>query len=310
MRDGANGDTVDDVRFSVGEFTTPRLSFAQDLEVYSRAGAEGIGIDAALKLRDPREDLARFRDSGLVATYCFPHTSTVLPGRFERGPANPADRVDAMCEGIRALAAFEPLGFVCGPGPYGNHDKPRAYDVVVAGLRQAARAAAAEGLPMLLEPMHPALEAEWSFLVRLDKALEMIHDIGEPNVGIMFDVWHQWDSPNVRELLAANIELVKAVQVDDWRDPTRSWCDRVLPGDGIADVAGMLSHLRGCGYQGWLELEIFSDDGLFQTAFEDSLWARDPEQVIRTGRERTLTAWAASGARPGSNSPAIRTETE
>jgi sugar phosphate isomerase/epimerase len=309
MRDGANEDPMGNVRFSVGEFTTPRLSFGEDLEVYSRAGAEGIGIDAALKLRDPRGDLARFRDSGLVATYCFPHTSTVLPSRFDPGPANPADRVDAMCEGIRALTAFGPLGFVCGPGPYGGHDKARAYDVAVAGLRRAARAAAAEGLPLLLEPMHPALEAEWSFLVRLDQAVAMIHDIGAPNVGIMFDIWHQWDSPNVRESLAANIELVRAVQVDDWRDPTRGWCDRVLPGDGVADVAGILGHLRACGYQGWLELEIFSDDGLFGTAFTDSLWASDPERVIRLGRERTLSAWAASSAPPGDSS-AIRSETD
>jgi sugar phosphate isomerase/epimerase len=310
MRDGANGDLMGSVRFSVGEFTTPRLSFAEDLEVYRRAGAAGIGIDAALKLRDPREDLARFRDSGLAATYCFPHTSTVLPGRFDPGPANPADRVAAMCASIRALAAFEPLGLVCGPGPYGTGDRTRAYDFTVPGLRQAARAAAAEGLPLLLEPMHPTLEAEWSFLVRLDQAVAMVHDIGEPNVGIMFDIWHQWDSPNVRELLAANIELVRAVQVDDWRDPTRGWCDRVLPGDGIADVAGILRQLRACGYEGWLELEIFSDDGLFGTAFPDSLWARDPEQIIRLGRERTLAAWAAGGARPGIDSPATRSETD
>ena len=38
-------DTGGGVRFSVGEFSTPRLTFAEDLAVYREAGAEGIGID-------------------------------------------------------------------------------------------------------------------------------------------------------------------------------------------------------------------------------------------------------------------------
>ena len=83
------------------------------------------------------------------------------------------------------------------------------------------------------------------------------------------------------------------MHVDDWRDPTRSWCDRVLPGDGIADTAGLLGVLRDGGYDGWLELEIFSDDGLMETEFPDSLWKLDPTELIRRGRDATLAAWNA-----------------
>jgi sugar phosphate isomerase/epimerase len=280
------------VRFSVGEFTTPRLSFAEDLKVYREAGAEGIGIDAGLKLRNYTDDLARFRDSGLAATFCFPETNTIFRGKLPRGPEDPSERVKAMCAGVRALAEFEPECIVCGPGPLSGRDPAEAWTLIVEGLRRAARAAAAEGLPLAIEPLHSTLEAEWSALTSLGQALRLIDDIGEPNVGIMFDVWHLWDSPRVRELLTANVDRVIAVQVDDWRDPTRSWCDRVLPGDGIADVPGLLRLLREGGYRGWLELEIFSDDGLFGQAFPDSLWARDPVRLIRAGRKKTLAAWA------------------
>lgn len=283
------------VRFSVGEFSTPRLTFAEDLEVYREAGAEGIGIDAALKLPDDfTEDLARFRDSGLAATFCFPWTNTVLPGKLPRGAGNSCERVREMCDGIHALALFEPVCVVCSPGPYRDRTEAEAWPLVVDGLRQAARAAAAEGLPLAIEPLHSTLEAEWSAISSLGKVLDLIRDIGEPNVGIMFDVWHLWDSPDAHELLAANVEKVIAVQVDDWRAQTRSWCDRVLPGDGIGDVTGFLRILRAGGYQGWLELEIFSDDGLFEQAFPDSLWAQPPAEMIRRGREKTLAAWAAA----------------
>ncbi len=290
-----NSEGNEGVRFSVGEFSTPRLTFAQDLEVYAEAGAEGIGIDAALKLADDfTDDLARFRDSGLAATFCFPKTNTVLPGKLPRGASTPTERVWEMCGGIHDLAAFEPVAIVCSPGPYRDRAEAEAWPLVVDGLRQAARAAADEGLPLAIEPLHSTLEAEWSAISSIGKALDLIRDIGEPNVGLMFDVWHLWDSAGAHELLAANVEAVIAVQVDDWRDPTRSWCDRVLPGDGIGDVAGFLKILRDGGYQGWIEMEIFSDDGLFEQAFPDSLWARDPVEMIRSGREKTLAAWAAA----------------
>ena len=75
------------MRFSVGQFTTPRLSFAESLDVYRQAGAEGIGIDAALALKDPAEDLARFRDSGLPATFCMPSVRSSSPANSTRASA-------------------------------------------------------------------------------------------------------------------------------------------------------------------------------------------------------------------------------
>jgi sugar phosphate isomerase/epimerase len=279
------------VRFSVGEYTTPRLSFAEDLRVYREAGAEGIGIDASLKLRDPAEDLARFHDSGLQATFCMPAVSTVFAGKLDRGVADPVARVDAMREAVRAIAAFEPECIVLGTGPFADEDADRAF--AVGALRDVVREAAALGRRVALEPLHTSLGPEWSHLTDLPGTLALIDDIGEPDVGVLFDVWHLWDTPGVRELLAANVDAVYGVHVDDWRSPTRSWCDRVLPGDGIADAAGLLAILREGGYDGWLELEIFSDDGFMEQAFPDSLWAGDPVELIRRGRERTLAAWDA-----------------
>jgi sugar phosphate isomerase/epimerase len=277
------------MRFSVGEFTTPHLSFAEDLAIYREAGAEGIGIDAALKLRDPVEDLARFRDSGLQATFCIPDPASVFPHRIDRGVRDPAARADAMCDAVRAMAAFDPVCIVLSPGPFSDVEADRPF--AVQALRRAVRVAADLGQAVALEPLHSSLGPEWSYLTDLPGTLRMIEDIGEPGVGVLFDVWHLWDTPDVKAILAANVDKVLGVHVDDWRSPTRSWADRVLPGDGIADAAGLLAVLREGGYDGWLELEIFSDDGLMGDAFEDSLWAQDPVQLIRRGREHTLAVW-------------------
>ena len=230
------------MRFSVGQFTTPRLSFAESLVTYREAGAEGIGIDASLALKDPADDLARFRESGLQATFCMPSTNSPFAGKLDEGERDPAVRTRMMCDAVRDMARYEPVCHVLGTGPFSDPDADWA--TAVASLRQAIRVAADLGQSVAFEPLHSSLGPEWSYLTDLPTTLKLIEDIGEPDVGVLFDVWHLWDTPDVKEVLAANVDLVYGVHVDDWRDPTRSWADRVLPGDGIADAAGCS---RSCG---------------------------------------------------------------
>jgi sugar phosphate isomerase/epimerase len=107
----------------------------------------------------------------------------------------------------------------------------------------------------------------------------------------MFDVWHLWDTPGLLDEIRRHAHRFVGVHVDDWRDPTRNWCDRVLPGDGIADVTGILGALDEAGYDGWYELEVFSDDGRFGNEWPDSLWKLDPVEFVRAGREKFEAAW-------------------
>ena len=79
--------------------------------------------------------------------------------------------------------------------------------------------------------------------------------------------------------------------MNDWREPTRGWCDRVLPGDGVADLPGIFGALNDGGLDGWFELEVLSDDGTFGDDYPDSLWKLDPVELIRTGREQFMRAW-------------------
>ena len=137
---------MEELRFSVGQYTTPGLSFAEDLRVYEAAGAQGVGIDTGLKIRDWTEDLARFRDSPLAATYCFPATSSVHFGTMARGSRDPAVRVDEICEGLRALAPFDPICISCGPGPAPDR---AAWQVAVDGLKRVGSRWSLTWTPMI-----------------------------------------------------------------------------------------------------------------------------------------------------------------
>ena len=65
----------------------------------------------------------------------------------------------------------------------------------------------------------------------------------------------------------------------------------MLPGDGIADVGALIGALDAAGWDGLYDLEIFSDDGTFGTAYPDSLWNVPAADLARQGRTALLAAW-------------------
>ena len=81
---------------------------------------------------------------------------------------------------------------------------------------------------------------------------------------------------------------------------TRSWCDRVLPGDGVADVPALIGALDAAGWDGLYDLEIFSDNGTFGTHHPDSLWDVPAAELARRGRAATARRVGdCATARPG-----------
>ena len=59
------------------------------------------------------------------------------------------------------------------------------------------------------------------------------------------------------------------------------------PGDGVADLPALLGALDRAGWDGYYDLEIFSDNGTFGNAWPDSLWDVPTEELARGGRTRS-----------------------
>jgi sugar phosphate isomerase/epimerase len=282
-------------RFSVCEITTFAAGFEEDLAACRAGGAEGIGI-CEFKLPADGNDqaaLAAFRSSELKAAICVPATLSVLPLPLMAGPEDPTRRVEAVCAGIRRLAAFAPAACMCLTGPRGARPEAEARRIVVDGLRAIARAAAAVGVRVGLEPIHRSIRDDWSLVTTIPETLDLLDEVGEPNLGLLFDVWHLWDTPNLLAHIRACAHRIVGVHVNDRREPTRSWKDRVLPGEGVIDLPAILGALEAGGYEGWYDLEIFSDNGAFGDNYEDSLWKLPPTEVVRRGRAGFLRAWEA-----------------
>jgi sugar phosphate isomerase/epimerase len=278
--------------FSISQVSTLAASFADDVRAYAGAGVDGIGI-WELKLGDgsDAEALEQLSASGLGSATAVPAVPSILPLPLLPGPEEPQQRIASLCASVHRLAAFKPAAVVCITGPAGDRDLDEARAIVVDGLRVLAREAESAGVRLALEPFEREGIEDWSLIGSLDEAAELIEEVGSDSIGIQFDVWHLWNS-DVLEQLPRHAHLIAGVHVNDRREPTRGWADRVLPGDGAADLPAILGVLEDVGWNGFYDLEVFSDNGAFGTAYPDSLWDLDAAELARRGREAFTRCWS------------------
>ena len=279
-------------RFSISQVSTLTASFADDVRTYAASGLDAIGIwETKLPEGPDDEALEQLAASGLGAASAVPAVPSVLPLLLLPGPEDPQERVDAICASIHRLAAFGPTAIVCLTGPAGDRDPDDARETVVGGLRTIAHEAEGAGMRMALEPFQREGIESWSLINTIPDAVELIDEVGSPAFGIQFDMWHLWNTPDLLDHIDTHIHRFAGVHVNDWREPTRGWADRALPGHGTANVAAVLGALDAAGWGGYYDLEIFSDNGAFGTAYPDSLWDVDPAELVRQARESFARCW-------------------
>ncbi len=111
-----------------------------------------------------------------------------------------------------------------------------------------------------------ALEFNWSPVIKsLHSAVLVARAVNHPQLGVLFDPAHYYTTVTKFEHLTADtVPWIKHVHLDDMRDKPgeHSNCnsDRVLPGQGIIDLRGLIARLEEYGYQGFYSIEMFNED--------------------------------------------------
>jgi len=288
---------TDGPRVSVSQITTLAASFADDVRTYADAGLDGIGI-WELKLAEDGDDAAaleQFEASGLEAASAVAAVPSILPLPLLGPPDDPAERLESLLASLHRLAAFRPSGVVCLTGSGEGRDADEARATVVDGLRQLGAEAESLGMRVAVEPYQRDDGGPWSIVSSIPEAVELIRDAGDsPALGLQFDIWHLWNTETVLDDIAEHVDRFAGVHVSGYREPTRNWADRALPGDGAGDLPRILAALDAAGWTGLYDIEVFSDNGTFGTAHPDSLWDVAPAELIARARDAFMRAWAAS----------------
>ncbi len=253
-------------------------------EAVAQAAAYGFGAIAPWRNivdeDNPAAAAQLIRDAGLkVSGYC--RTAYLSsPSREEREAAH-ADNIRAL-QTATAIEA-QCLVAVVGGLVAGSKDAAASRRIIMEGLARLGETAEQLGIPIALEPLHPLYAADRSLLNTTAQALAWCKELDPDNkgtFGICVDAYHIWWDPDLEKSIRDAAGRIMCYQVCDWLVPTKDpLLDRGMPGDGVIDLAALRGMVESAGYDGFVEIEIFS---------QDDWWKRPPAEVASTSRDRML----------------------
>ena len=112
----------------------------------------------------------------------------------------------------------------------------------------------------------PSAMGNEEFIWNMPATLELIADIDSPhdNVGLLADSFHWFTTgATASDLEALKPEQIVHVHINDAPDRPRDEqidSQRLLPGEGVIDLAAFLGALRKIGYEGPVAVETFSKE--------------------------------------------------
>lgn len=223
-------------------------------ERFARAAAVGFrGVEYLFPYEHAPQDIAAWlRDAALEQVLFNLPAGDWAAG--ERGLACHPGRESEFHEGVeRALAYAEGLGCrrlhcLAGLAPAGvGEEELRA--TYVANLRHVADCFAAIGAQILIEPINSRVDMPGYWLDTPVKALELLDEIGRPNVALQYDIYHaQVMAGDLARTIEANIGRIGHFQVAD--NPGRH-----EPGSGEINYPYLFALIDRLGYQGWIGCE-------------------------------------------------------
>jgi sugar phosphate isomerase/epimerase len=149
---------------------------------------------------------------------------------------------------------------VCGaaPGQSLTESRKQIQDGIAACLPHAAAA----GVKLAIEPLHPMYAGDRSAINTLAQANDMAEALNSPWAGIAVDVYHLWWDPDLEAQIrrCGRNGHLSAFHICDWKTPTLDMLnDRGLMGEGCIDLKQIRGWVESTGFQGFHEVEIFSD---------------------------------------------------
>lgn len=248
----------DFARLSLNQATVQSWSVKEAVDGCARAGIAWIGLWRDKVAQQGLSASARVaRDAGV-------RVSSLCRGGFFPAPTAVARRA-RIDENVRALDEAAALGtdilvLVCGGLPEGSRDLDGARRMTEDGIAALAPHAAARGVRLAIEPLHPMFAADRSVISTLGMANDIVERLDSAHVGVVIDVYHVWWDPAVDAQIARAAPHTLGFHVNDWIVPLPDLLrGRGMMGDGCIEIRRLREAVDRAGYTGPIEVEIFND---------------------------------------------------
>jgi sugar phosphate isomerase/epimerase len=243
------------------------------------------GIRAISPWRDQVQSAGLSNISKLVKAHGLELSGYCRGGMF---PAStPQGLQAAYVDNIRAVDEARELNAKClvlvvGGLPGAMAGKAQNKDIALArtqvrdGIATLLEYSRSVGMPLAIEPLHPMYAADRACVNTLEQALDICDELDPSRsgaLGVACDVYHVWWDPKLQSQIArAGRERLLAFHVCDWLVPTTDLLlDRGMMGDGVADIRRIRSWVEAAGFDGYSEVEIFSERNWWQREHGDVL---------------------------------------
>lgn len=262
-------------RLSLNQITTERWNLKEAVDGCARAEVPWIALwrhkIAEVGLQQSKRVV---RDAGLrISSICrggmFPAETAIL-------------RQQALDDNRRAVDEAAELGaevlvLVCGPAA--DRDILEGRKMVAEAITELVPYAAAHGVKLGIEPLHPMYAAERSVIVTLAEAMTLAEKFQPSEVGVIVDVFHVWWDPDLYNQIKRAAGRILGFHVSDWLVPMPDMLmGRGMMGDGVIEIRRIREAVEETGYTGPIEVEIFNEE----------FWNTPGDEVLSLMKERYL----------------------
>jgi len=256
-------------KLCIHTITTKPWNIETAAKNFSAAGVKGITV-----WRDTLEGRNIKKTGDMLRDHDLKIVSLCRGGFFPS--IDSQKRKAAIDDNRKAIEEAAELGtnmivLVCGADPAQSMEDSRKQ--IRDGIATVLPEAKAAGVKLAIEPLHPMYADTRSAINTLGQANDMAEELNSPFVGVAADVYHLWWDPALEQEIkrcGKNNHLF-AFHICDWNVPTNDFLwDRGLMGEGCIPVRKIRSWVEATGFNGFNEVEIFSN----------KFWAEDQHQFL------------------------------
>lgn len=239
--------------------TTKPWNIGLAAENYAAHGVKGITV-----WRDALNNRHIGRTGIMLRNHGLEIVSLCRGGFFPN--INPEKRKQAIADNLKAIDEAQELGtkmivLVCGADPAQSLEDSRKQ--IADGISEILPVASAAGIKLAIEPLHPMYADTRSAINTLKQANDLVQKLQSPWLGVAVDVYHVWWDPDLENEIrrCGENNALFAFHICDWKSPATDFLnDRGLMGEGCIPIKKIRSWVEAAGFDGFNEVEIFSNE--------------------------------------------------